>query len=253
VSWTLHLGDCLDPVTGLASLADKSVDVVITDPPYEAEAHTLQRRIKVEGGGNDYGVADTQPLTFPPLTEADRIASAREIGRLARQWAVVFCQVEAVAAWRSSLDAAGMTYRRAIPWVKPDAMPALHGRWPGQAFETIVIASARKARPCPGGGKSVFYSYLRHDVLAGAKKAPHPTTKPLALMQDLAELVSLPGDIILDPFAGSGTTGVAALMLGRRFIGWERDPSYHAIAVRRLNGDEAKPRPEQPSLWGGAA
>lgn len=53
--WTLHGGDCLDPITGLASLADKSVDHVITDPPYEEEAHTLQRRVKREGGGRLVG------------------------------------------------------------------------------------------------------------------------------------------------------------------------------------------------------
>lgn len=50
--------------------------------------------------------------------------------------------------------------------------------------------------------------------------------------------------------AGSGTTAIAALMLGRRFVGWERDAKYHAIATRRINGDEAKPREEQPSLFG---
>lgn len=46
---------------------------------------------------------------------------------------------------------------------------------------------------------------------------------------------------------------IAALMLGRRFVGWERDANYHAIATRRLSGDEAKPNPAQPSLFGGAA
>jgi DNA modification methylase len=249
MTWDLRLGSCLDPLTGLASLGDKSVDVVITDPPYEAEAHTLQRRIKVEGGGNNYGMADTQPLNFAPITQAERDSVAAHIGRIARHAALVFCQVEAVVAWRDALTAAGLVYRRTIPWVKPDAMPALHGRWPGQAFESIVLATAKKGRACPGGGKSVFYSYLRHDVLAGAKKAPHPTTKPLALMRDLVELVSLPGDTVLDPFAGSGTTGLAAQQLNRNFLGWELSPEYHAIACRRLNGDEAKPRPEQPGLF----
>lgn len=251
MTWDLRLGSCLDPVTGLASLADKSVDVVITDPPYEAEAHTLQRRIKVEGGGNNYGIADTDPLNFAPITEAERISVAEHIGRIAKHAAVVFCQIEAVPAWRDALEASGLVYRRTIPWVKPDAMPALHGRWPGQAFESIVLATADRGRPCPGGGKSVYYSYLRHDVLAGAKKAPHPTTKPLALMRDLVNLVSLPGELVVDCFAGSGTTGVAACTLGRHFLGWELSPEYHAIALRRLRGEEAKPRPEQPSLFGG--
>lgn len=249
-SWELRLGDCIE---GMRTLADQSVDVTITDPPYEAEAHTLQRRIKVKGGGGDFGLADTQPLTFPPLTEEQRIATAVEIGRITRHWTAVFCQVEAVAAWRDSLAAAGMVYRRAIPWVKPDAMPALHGRWPGQAFETIVLASRPRARPCPGGGKSVFFSYLRHDVLAGSKKAPHPTTKPVALMRDLVELLSEPGDIVLDPYSGSATTGIAAAQLGRSFIGFEKDPLFFDIACRRLRGDEAKPSIHQPGLFDAVA
>jgi site-specific DNA-methyltransferase (adenine-specific) len=62
----------------------------------------------------------------------------------------------------------------------------------------------------------------------------HETQKPIDLMVELVRLFTDPGDLILDPFAGSGTTGVAAIRLGRRFIGWERDPKYHAIAVKRL-------------------
>ncbi len=69
-------------------------------------------------------------------------------------------------------------------------------------------------------------------------------------MRQIVDDFSDPGDLILDPFAGSGTTAIAALMLGRRFVGWERDDNYHAIATRRINGDEAKPREEQPSLFG---
>ena len=64
-----------------------------------------------------------------------------------------------------------------------------------------------------------------------------------------------PGDLILDPFAGSGTTGVAAVRLGRRFVGWEKDPKYHAIATKRLAGTreqlsllEKRRKPKQESL-----
>ena len=75
-------------------------------------------------------------------------------------------------------------------------------------------------------------------------------------MRQIVEDFTDPGDLILDPFAGSGTTGVAAIHLGRRFIGWELSEEYHAIATRRLRGDEAKPRKEQPNLFdaiGGAS
>ena len=246
--WILNHGDCLDPVSGLASLADKSVDVTIADPPYESEAHNAGRRVVISRGGERTIAGDG--IDFDEICEVDRAEAASQIARVSRHRAVVFCQVEAVQAWREAFNAAGMPYRRALVWVKPDAMPSLHGRWPGQAFESIVLAQHRGAPPCPLGGKARSYSFVRAQAPDGYSKNPHPTTKPLPLMQQLVADFTDPDDLVLDPFAGSGTTAIAALMLGRRFVGWERDANYHAIATRRINGDEAKPREEQPSLFG---
>lgn len=254
--WELRCGDCLDPVTGLASLADKSVDHVITDPPYEAEAHERGKR---QGPGNGSGPHERgkvyqrtvdEEFSFSPISEEQRAAIGSHAGRIAGR-VVVFCQVEAAMAWRSSVETGGLIYRRTIPWVKPDAMPSLHGRWPGQAFEAIVFAQAPGAPPCPIGGKARYYEVTRRRE--GRDERAHPTVKPLELMLQIVADFTDPGDLICDPFAGSGTTGVACLRLGRRFIGWERDERYWEIAVRRLSGLEARPRPEQPSLFGDVA
>ena len=250
--WTMNLGDCIE---GLRGLPDKSVDVVITDPPYEAEAHTKQRRQlgkKRRPGGLDvYREVLGSPLDFVPITVEQRVDAAAEIARVSRHCAVVFCQVEAVNAWRKAFNQAGMPYRRCIPWNKPDAMPSLHGRWPGQEFEAIVLATHEGARPCPVGGKAVEYRFSRETSGRGAHglHAPHPTTKPLALMRELVTDFSDPGELVLDPFAGSGSTGVACRQLGRRFLGWELNRDYFEIACRRLRGEEAKPNPAQPSLF----
>lgn len=64
----------------------------------------------------------------------------------------------------------------------------------------------------------------------------HPTQKPLDAMKTLVEAFSKPGDLVLDPFAGSGTTCEAALIAGRRYLGFELDPTYHAAATARLAG-----------------
>jgi hypothetical protein len=79
----------------------------------------------------------------------------------------------------------------------------------------------------------------------------HPTQKSVALMRWFVRLVSAPGDLILDPFTGSGTTGVAALLEGRRFLGIERDEHHHAVACARLT--EAAATPVQLGLFGRAA
>ncbi|KKL26401.1 hypothetical protein LCGC14_2395670, partial [marine sediment metagenome] len=73
-----------------------------------------------------------------------------------------------------------------------------------------------------------------HPRSMGKQRPDHPCPKPIALMERLVLDFTDPGDLICDPFAGSGTTAVAALMHGRRFIGWERDPEFFADAARRI-------------------
>jgi len=246
VTWTLHHGDCLDPVTGLASLADRSVDHVISDPPYEVEAHTLARRQRSGGG---VGILS---IPFASITDDVRSEAAREIVRVSAGWSLVFCQVEAVSAWRDAFVSSGAKWIRAMVWVKPDGAPQFTGDRPAQGYECIAVAWCGSGRPrWNAGGKRGVYTHMVGAM--GGDRNPHPTTKPLSLMRELVEDFTDENDTILDPFAGSGTTGVAAIQLGRHFVGWERDANYHAIATRRLRGDEAKPNPAQPSLFGGAA
>lgn len=230
-SWTLHLGDCLDPVTGLASLGDKSIDVTICDPPYEAEAHTLQRRTTK---GSRERVAAVEPLSFAPISEEERARAGREIARVTKRWMLVFCQIEAAMKWRAALEAGGAIYKRTCLWIKPDGMPQLTGDRPGMGYESIVICHAPGASHWNGGGRHGVFTFGKQPD-GRLKSQPHPTTKPDPLMECLVQLFSDHGESVLDPFAGSGSTGVAAIRLGRRFIGWEKDPKYHEIAVRRLS------------------
>jgi site-specific DNA-methyltransferase (adenine-specific) len=246
--WTLHLGDCIEY---LRTLPDKSVDHVITDPPYEAEAHTLQRRVKRGNGGQttmeDGRVAYVEPLSFEPLSFELRQAAAREFARLARRWVVCFGQVEAAMTWRDALVEGGLVYRRTGVWVKPDGMPQYSGDRPGMGYESIVIAHAPGRSTWNGGGRHGVWTFNKIGP-ADRNRTGHETQKPVLLMEALVRDFTDPGETILDPFAGSGTTGVAAIRLGRKFIGCERDPKYHAVAVKRLS--QAR---EQLGLWNGAA
>jgi len=246
-SHVVHLGDCLDPVTGLASLADKSIDHVITDPPYEAECHSSGRRIKTTGGGGNYGTIGGCVLDFDPITDAQRNEAARQFARLTRRWVIVFCQVEAVSAWRGALTAAGLSYRRTCVWLKEDAQPQLSGDRPGMGYETLVCAHPVARSRWNGGGKRGVYLSARASTIEN-RPALHMTEKPLPVIEALVRDFTDPGEIILDPFAGSGTTGVACKRLGRSFVGWERDEKYHAIAVKRIENTR-----EQLGLWTGAA
>lgn len=259
--WTLHAGDCLQ---GMRGLADDSVDVTITDPPYEAEVHGAGRRVRDPGGdkgASKYRKTVSAPLPFAAITEPMRAASACEIARLTRRWALVFCQVEASQRWAAALQLAGLDYVRTMVWIKPDGQPQFTGDRPGIGYESIVVAHRPGRKRWNGGGRLGVFEFCKNIT---GEKAPHPTTKPQPLMRELVSLFSDPDELILDPFAGSGSTLVAANRLGRRGVGWElldgtvpvvndkgetTYPDYYSIAVNRLRGDEAKPRPEQPSLF----
>jgi site-specific DNA-methyltransferase (adenine-specific) len=230
VTWELRLGNCLDPATGLASLADKSVDHVITDPPYEAEAHTKGRRL-MDPRKKTIRVA---AVSFAQISESERAAVSASVARVARRWQLVFCQFEGAHLWRADLERFDARYVRTMVWVKPNGQPQLTGDRPGVGYECIVVSYGDGGRMrWNGGGKR---GWMEFPVDANFSRTPrvHETQKPLPLMEQLVADFTDPGDTVCDPFAGSGTTGVACIRLGRNFIGWEKDPKYHAIAMKRL-------------------
>lgn len=247
------------------ALDDGSIDHVITDPPYEAEAHTKQRRImlsksqrqvsKFKATSRDGRAAITGvAIEFPPMTEEDRDLCGREWARITRRWILAFCQIEAIAAWRSSLVKGGATWKRGAIWVKPDGQPQLTGDRPGMGFESIAIAHAKtkgRSRWNGGGRHGVFI----HNT---ARESLHPTTKPLSLMMEMVALFTEPDDIVFDPYCGSGSTGAACIRLGRRFIGIEGDLKFAALATERLDAEAQgstiqDARRAQLALFGGGA
>lgn len=229
--WELHEGDCRP---WLASLADKSVDHVITDPPYENEAHTRGRREKVSKDGVLSVVK--APLPFEAITADMRRTVAAEFARVARRWVLVFCQIEAAMLWVEALRP--LVYKRTCLWVKPDGQPQLSGDRPGMGYECIVACHPKGRSRWNGGGKLGVFTHVRMAGSGGAKN-PHPTTKPLPLMLELVSLFTDPDELVLDPFAGSATTGVAALRLGRRFMGAELSPTWAKTCRDRLAAEQA--------------
>jgi site-specific DNA-methyltransferase (adenine-specific) len=247
--YALIHGDCLDPVTGLASLPDRSVQHCITDPPYSQHTHDKQwigaalteqgaKRVKTSHAG----------LGFGHLTSDQAYEVAGHVSRSCLRWFLSFSDLEGIALWRDAVLNAGLDYVRTCVWDKVDGAPQFTGDRPAAGAEVFVVSHPSGRKTWNGGGKRNVY---RHAVNGVKGDKPHPSTKPQSLMEELVADFTDPGDIVIDPFMGSGTTGVACLRLGRRFIGWEKDENYYEIACRRLRGDEAKPRPEQPSLFGG--
>ena len=253
----IRLADCLDPVAGLASLGDKSVDVVITDPPYSEHAHTKQVRgvslpLAVPVPRN--ALSERRELGFKPISVAGIRAVSGQLARLARRWVLVFCDLESapIWAWALASNVGVLDYVRTMLWHRIGSAPQFSGDRPAVSDEAIVLAHPPGRKRWNGGGRGGCYPF----AIEHAQRR-HSTQKPLGLMQALVRDFSDPGELILDPFAGSGTTGVAAITLGRNFLGWERDPRWQALATRRLRRTREqlelaipvrRPRPRQVRL-----
>lgn len=246
--WEMHLGDCLDVMATL----DK-VDHVITDPPYDAHVHGKALR----GGAaspvlNGVGAANPaasyarkHEFGFDAIPARTMTECAAWWARLARRWVLVFSNVELTAGWRARLERFGLEYVRTGEWRKLSATPQFSGDRPAQAFEAITICHPKGRKKWNGGGKHGAWT---HAVVVNGppQNGPayrhqrfHTAQKPIGLMVELVQDFTNQGDVVLDAFAGSGTTGAACVRLGRRFIGIEKDPKYFDIACERLRAEES--------------
>jgi len=245
VSVDLRLGDCLGP-DGMVSIPDKSIDVVITDPPYSAHVHAKSRRgltVTHKAARRDE-ISERRELGFEHITQDQIEACADQFARLARRWVLVFCDIESAHLWRGAMESTGdIEYLRTCAWHKIGGSPQFTGDRPAVWGEAIVCCHPKGRKRWNGGGKQGLYSVptaIDRDR-SGLDSRIHTTQKPVALMEDLIRDFTMPGQTILDPFAGSGTTGVAAIRLGRGFIGFERDADMHAKALVRLQSTMGLP------------
>lgn len=223
----LYLGDCLEILPQI-----EAVDHVITDPPYSEHTHAKQRR-----GGNrhrDGVVSEGRELGFASLDADTRSRCGLEFGRLSDRWTLVFSDSESAHLWRSDIAA---EYIRTMFWRKAGGAPQFTGDRPAVSCEAITVCHPLGRKKWNGGGKQGFYDW---PIVTGhsADGRYHTTQKPLGLIAELIADFTDEGDTILDPFAGSGTTGVAAKLNGRKAILIEREEKYCAVAAKRLRETE---------------
>lgn len=219
---TLYNGDCLEVMKTLGN-----VDHVISDPPYEDELHKAIGRIRRNDGREM--ISD---LGFDGVNSS-RSEIAKECVRLSNGWAILFTLAEGVRAWRDELQSNGAKYDTCIAWVKPDSTPRMNGQGPARGFECAVTAWCAKGyRSWNAGGKRGVYT---HNTNSKERHGKHPTEKPVSLMIELIQDFTKPGQVILDPFMGSGTTGVACARRGRGVVGIEMNEEYFEIACERIS------------------
>lgn len=236
---TLYLGDAL---AVLAELEPGSIDAVITDPPYSSggqfrgdragstKAKYLSSASSAQESTHDFGGDNRDQRSFGYWSTLWASAALRASKPGAP--AVFFSDWRQLPVSTDYLQAGGWVWRGVVPWVKSTYRPQM-GRF-GAQCEYAVWGSAGPMPVERGiGCLPGFFEY----PYPSARE--HVTQKPLPLMEDIVAICA-PGGAVLDPFMGSGTTGVAAIKTGRRFIGCEQSPEYFEIACRRIQEAHAQ-------------
>lgn len=198
----------------------KGVDHVFTDPPYgDEETHAKHLSGITLKNGEPAG----QALGFDGISADELVELAEQWVRMAKRWVVFSCE------WKHAhrLEEAGILVRLGI-WRKPDGAPQFTGDRPGTGWEAVAICHRPGRKAWNGGGRHAVWTVPKQG------KFGHPTEKPEGLLGAWVRDFTSPGETILDPFMGSGTSGAVAVKQGRRFIGIEKDPKYFDIACRRI-------------------
>jgi modification methylase len=249
---TILAGDCLDI---LKTLPDKSVDLVFADPPYNLQLQGALHRpdqSAVDAVDDAWDKFDSfaayDAFTRAWLSECRRVL--KDTGTL---WVIgSYHNIFRVGA---ALQDLGFWVLNDVVWRKSNPMPNFRGRRFTNAHETLIWAAPR------AGATGYTFNYeamkalnegiqMRSDWLfplcTGAERLKdgegakvHPTQKPEALLRRVILATTKPGDLVLDPFFGTGTTGAAAKALGRRWLGIERDSGYRKVAMTRLASIQA--------------
>ena len=244
---TVLAGDCIEV---MASLPEASVDLIFADPPYN-----LQLKGELHRPDNSrVDAVDDAWDQFDSFGKYDRFTRAwlAEARRLLKPDGAIWVigSYHNVFRLGAELQNQGYWILNDVVWRKSNPMPNFRGKRFTNAHETLIWASRDE------GARYTFnYEALKalnegiqmrsdwmlpictgHERLKDGKgDKAHPTQKPMGLLHRVLVGTTSPGDVVLDPFFGTGTTGAVAKMLGRDFIGIEQDAGYRALAEKRLS------------------
>jgi site-specific DNA-methyltransferase (adenine-specific) len=242
----IYQGDCLEI---LPAIPENSFDLIFADPPYFLSNDGITchagRMVSVNKGTWDRSRGPDQNHAF---NRAWLAACQRVLKPNGSIW--VSGTAHVIHSVGFAMQQLGFKLLNDISWVKPNPPPNLSCRYFTHATETLIWAAKNKK------SRHTFHYRLMKEHAGGKQmksvwtfKPPepwekhfgkHPTQKPVALLERILLASSSPGDLVLDPFLGSGTTAIAALRLGRKFRGIEIDPKWIEVARKRIKEECAE-------------
>ena len=202
-------GDCLELMKGIP---DNSIDMVVTDPPYRLVGGGCTNKTKKDGIFDRENVSSGKPEVYRVLKPGTHC--------------YIFINGRNLKGLQEAAEKAGFQFQNLLAWRKQNKTA---NRYYMNQLEFTLLLRKGKARTINNRGTS---NCLDVPNIIGTKN--HPTEKPVELMQILVENSSQPGETVLDPFMGTGATGVVCAATGRKFIGIELDQGYFEIAKRRM-------------------
>lgn len=230
-------GDCL---VALRELKSDSVDLILTDPPYNLGLFMQNRETNLKAMRDNYfGAAGWDDYDFEQWIDSmDKFFA--EAARVMRKGGsmVVFMAVIKVETLISLAQQNGFYYKTTGTWHKLNPMPRnMNLHFINSTESWVYFTYGARTGTFNNDGRAV-HDHIETSVTPMSERAygKHPTQKPVALMSHFVELLSNPGDLVLDPFMGSGSSGIAAQTAGRRFCGIEVDDTYFDIARKRMGG-----------------
>lgn len=249
-TFTLYQGDCIEI---LAQLPANSVDLVFSDPPYNLsnDGFTVQsgKRVKVNKGKWDRSSGVEKDVEF-------HLSWIQACQRVLKEEGTIWISgtYHSIYQCGYALQLLGFHILNDIAWFKPNASPNISCRYFTASHETLLWAKkSKKAKHTFNYQEMKSGDWHEKDQLKNPDKqmrsvwslttpkksekahGRHPTQKPLDLLERIITASSQPGDLILDPFSGSGTTGIAAFTENRKYIGIEAEKEYLDLTISRLN------------------
>jgi site-specific DNA-methyltransferase (adenine-specific) len=240
-----------DALAALSRIASSTIDFVFADPPYflSNDGFSVQsgKAVSVNKGDWDKSAGFEADLEFHRKWISECVRVLKPDGTIA-----ISGTYHSIYQCGFVLQELGCRIINDIAWFKPNGAPALAGRNFTASHETIIWASkSKRAKHTFNYESSKTWSFPQDKLLNPGKQmrsvwsipttpkreklhGSHPTQKPLELLFRLIALCTHEGDLVLDPFCGSGTTGVAAVTLGRKFVGIDLDSDHLALARRRI-------------------
>jgi len=229
-----------DCVSAMRKLPAASVDLILTDPPYNLGKFMKDRDTNLKKMRDNYfGAAGWDDLDLDEWTAAmdDFFKEAVKVLKSGAAMIVLMSiiKVETIIKLASKH---GLYYKTTGIWHKLNPMPRNMNLHFVNSTEAWVYFMYKKKTGTFNNNDKVIHDFIETSVTPGSEReyGKHPTQKPEKLMSHFIKILTNKGDMVLDPFMGSGTSGVAAVKSGRDFTGIEINKTYFKIAKKRING-----------------